>query len=120
MKDFDFFVNSLADSPGWGVLHCPTVVPTPPGKPQYFEVQVTEQSIFARWLQPEEGEVTGYELRLDPGEADERLIPLDASAQTYTFDNLEPGRNYSLSLSAVNDFGNSEVALQYAYVGNYG
>lgn len=93
---------------------------TVPGIPQYFEVLVTEQSIFARWLQPESGIVRGYMLGIRVDRSDERTVQLDADTQTYTFDNLEPGRTYSLSLRAINGAGSSEVALQQAYVGNYG
>lgn len=92
--------------------------PTVPGVPQFFDALPGIDSIFARWVQPEGDDFTGYILGIGRDSPDETTVELGPSVNTHTFRDLEPGTNYVLAIRAVNAVGPSQVALLNSYIGN--
>ncbi|XP_071826148.1 fibronectin-like isoform X2 [Apostichopus japonicus] len=90
--------------------------PTVPGVPQFFDALPGIDSIFARWVQPEGDDFTGYILGIGRDSPDETTVELGPSVNTHTFRDLEPGTNYVLAIRAVNAVGPSQVALLNSYI----
>lgn len=90
----------------------------PPGVPQYFEVLVISDSIYARWQQPEGDDFAGYVLAIAPiTQPDSEVVTnLEPTVESHTFDSLEPGTEYVLTIRAFNDAGQSQTASRTAYI----
>jgi Fibronectin type III domain/Right handed beta helix region len=73
-----------------------------PGTPQGLRLQKGGTSLTATWSAPADGDVTGYEVRLEPGG---KLLNLPAGTTSATFTDLTKRVTYTVEVKAVNDVG---------------
>ncbi|XP_041458375.1 twitchin-like isoform X2 [Lytechinus variegatus] len=89
----------------------------PPEAPGRMELTATPSRINIRW-QPSIGDVTGYRIRLtDPATGETDTVEVDKFQQSYAFTDLEPEKQYEVSIESFNEEGYSRPQVDRVSTG---
>lgn len=90
---------------------------SPPEAPSRMELTATPSRINIQW-EPSRGDTTGYRIRLtDPATGETDTVEVDQFQQSYAFTDLDPEKQYEVSIESFNDEGYSRPEVDRVTTG---
>ncbi|XP_030828144.1 tenascin-X isoform X4 [Strongylocentrotus purpuratus] len=90
---------------------------SPPEAPSRMELTATPSRINIQW-EPSRGDTTGYRIRLtDPATGETDTVEVDQFQQSYAFVDLDPEKQYEVSIESFNDEGYSRPQVDRVTTG---